>query len=168
MNADGTPGPHFSKATQYQAIVPYNTTFFISLPPDQKVAYDILPEPTLNFAPIPKPLPPGDNSFQPLANFPPGTYARKKRHITGIVFEVAAFHREQITCRGRCARSVIPSSLLVIWSSAVREGRSSSRNSQSSTLAPSAASHPASIPGRKPSRYALEGFFEVLLLVFLR
>lgn len=73
VNADGTPGPHFSKATQYQAIAPYNTTFFISLPPDQKVAYDILPEPTLNFAPIPKPLPPGDNSFQPLANFPPGT-----------------------------------------------------------------------------------------------
>jgi phospholipase C len=37
------------------------------------VAYDTLPEPTLNFAPIPAPLPPGVNSFQPLANFPPGT-----------------------------------------------------------------------------------------------
>jgi len=73
INADGTPGPHFPKAKQFQAIAPYNTTYFISLPPDQKVAYDILPEPTLNFAPIPKPLPPGDNSFQPLANFPPGT-----------------------------------------------------------------------------------------------
>ena len=73
INADGTPGPRFSKAAQFQAVAPYNTTFFISLGLGEKVPYDTLPEPTLNFAPIPRPLPPGVNSFQPLANFPPGT-----------------------------------------------------------------------------------------------
>jgi phospholipase C len=60
INADGTPGARFSKAAQYQAIAPYRTTYFISLGPDEKVPYDTLPEPSLNFAPT-KPL------------FPPGT-----------------------------------------------------------------------------------------------
>jgi phospholipase C len=73
IKADGTPGRHFGRAKQFQAIAPFKKKYFISLDDDDKDAYGILPEPTLNFAPIPKPLPAGDNSFQPLANFPPGT-----------------------------------------------------------------------------------------------
>src|ERR1700723_27947 len=59
VNADGTPGPRFSKAAQFQAVAPYNTTFFISLGPADKVPYDTLPEPTLNFAPTKPVFPPG-------------------------------------------------------------------------------------------------------------
>jgi phospholipase C len=51
VNADGTPGPHFSQAKQFQAIAPFNSQYFISLPPNQKVPYQTLPSPTLNFAP---------------------------------------------------------------------------------------------------------------------
>jgi phospholipase C len=53
INADGTPGKHFSKAAQFQAVAPFNSKFFISLDPDQKAPYDTLPEPTLNFSPSP-------------------------------------------------------------------------------------------------------------------
>ena len=53
INADGTPGPNFSKAAQFQAVAPFNTKFFISLDSDQKAPYDTLPEPTLNFSPSP-------------------------------------------------------------------------------------------------------------------
>jgi phospholipase C len=53
INADGTPGKHFSKSAQFQAIAPFQTKFFISLDPDQKAPYDTLPEPTLNFSPSP-------------------------------------------------------------------------------------------------------------------
>jgi phospholipase C len=73
IKADGTPGRHFGKAKQFQAIAPFKKKYFISLDDDDKDAYGILPEPTLNFAPIPKPLPAGDLSFQPLQSFPPGT-----------------------------------------------------------------------------------------------
>ncbi len=73
IKADGTPGRHFGKAKQFQAIAPFKKKYFISLDDDDKDAYRILPEPTLNFAPIPKPLPAGDLSFQPLQFFPPGT-----------------------------------------------------------------------------------------------
>ena len=73
IKADGTPGRHFGKAKQFQAIAPFKKKYFISLDDDDKDAYGILPEPTLNFAPIPKPLPAGDLSFQPLQFFPPGT-----------------------------------------------------------------------------------------------
>jgi phospholipase C len=59
VNADGTPGPRFSKAAQFQAVAPYNTTFFISLGSADKVPYDTLPEPTLNFAPTKPVFPPG-------------------------------------------------------------------------------------------------------------
>jgi phospholipase C len=51
IRADGTPGPNFSKAAQFQAVPPFQTTYFISLGPDEKAPYQILPEPTLNFAP---------------------------------------------------------------------------------------------------------------------
>src|SRR5713226_3284605 len=53
INADGTPGPHFSKAAQFQAVAPFKTKYFISLDNDQKAPYQTLPEPTLNFSPSP-------------------------------------------------------------------------------------------------------------------
>jgi phospholipase C len=55
INADGTPGPNFAKAAQFQAVPPFRTKFFISLNSTEKTPYQILPEPTLNFAPI-KPI----------------------------------------------------------------------------------------------------------------
>ncbi len=59
INADGTPGPNFSKAAQFQAKAPFRTKFFLSLNASEKEPYQILPEPTLNFAPIQTVLPPG-------------------------------------------------------------------------------------------------------------
>jgi phospholipase C len=64
VNADGTPGPHFSKAAQFQAVPPFKTKFYISLDADDKAPYQTLPEPTLNFSPSPAtgeppPFPPG-------------------------------------------------------------------------------------------------------------
>jgi phospholipase C len=59
INADGTPGPNFSKAAQFQAKAPFRTKFFVSLNSSEKEPYQILPEPTLNFAPIKTILPPG-------------------------------------------------------------------------------------------------------------
>jgi phospholipase C len=53
IKADGTPGKHFDKAAQFQAIAPFKTKFFVSLDKDEKVPYDTLPEPTLNFSPSP-------------------------------------------------------------------------------------------------------------------
>jgi len=53
INADGTPGPHFKKAQQFQAIVPFRTEYFISLNANEKAPYDTLPAPTLNFSPSP-------------------------------------------------------------------------------------------------------------------
>ncbi len=59
INADGTPGPHFNLAAQSQAVVPFRTSFFISLNNNEKAPYQILPEPTLNFAPTKTVIPPG-------------------------------------------------------------------------------------------------------------
>jgi phospholipase C len=53
VNADGSPGRHFSKAAQFQAIAPFNTQYFISLSDHQKAPYQTLPLPTLNFSPSP-------------------------------------------------------------------------------------------------------------------
>src|SRR4029077_19084231 len=53
INADGTPGPHFSKAAQFQAKAPFKTEYFISLNKNEKVPYKTLPAPTLNFSPSP-------------------------------------------------------------------------------------------------------------------
>src|SRR5215470_10285505 len=53
INADGTPGPHFAKAAQFQAVAPFRTEFFISLNANEKAPYDTLPAPTLNFSPSP-------------------------------------------------------------------------------------------------------------------
>jgi phospholipase C len=59
INADGTPGKHFAAATQFQATAPFNSKFFISLKANAKVPYQILPQPTLNFAPVKTIFPPG-------------------------------------------------------------------------------------------------------------
>ena len=53
INADGSPGPHFKKAQQFQAVAPFRTEYFISLNEDEKTPYEILPDPTLNFSPSP-------------------------------------------------------------------------------------------------------------------
>ena len=73
VNADGTPGPHFGLSKQFEATPPFRTEYFISLNKNEKRPYRTLPQPTLNFAPIPPPLPAGDLSFQPVQPFPPGT-----------------------------------------------------------------------------------------------
>ena len=59
VNADGTPGPNFSRAQQFQAVAPFQTEFFISLNNNEKAAYQTLPVPTLNFAPTKAIFPPG-------------------------------------------------------------------------------------------------------------
>ena len=53
ISADGTPGPHFSRATQFQAVPPFKTKYYISLDADDKAPYQTLPPPTLNFSPSP-------------------------------------------------------------------------------------------------------------------
>jgi phospholipase C len=53
INADGTPGKHFSKAAQFQAIPPFKTEYYISLDDSEKAPYTTLPEPSLNFSPSP-------------------------------------------------------------------------------------------------------------------
>lgn len=53
INADGTPGPHFKGARQFEAVAPFRTKFYISLNEDEKAPYGILPQPTLNFSPSP-------------------------------------------------------------------------------------------------------------------
>lgn len=51
INADGTPGPNFALAQQFQAVAPFRTDYFVSLNADEKIPYQTLPVPTLNFAP---------------------------------------------------------------------------------------------------------------------
>jgi phospholipase C len=53
INADGTPGPFFHKAAQFQAVAPFRKQFFVSLNNSEKVPYRTLPAPTLNFSPSP-------------------------------------------------------------------------------------------------------------------
>src|SRR5215471_2362249 len=43
IKADGTPGPNFNKAAQFQAIPPFNTKFFISLANNEKAPYQTFP-----------------------------------------------------------------------------------------------------------------------------
>jgi len=59
INADGSPGPFFTKAQQFTALEPFRTKYFISLRDNEKAPYEILPEPTLNFAPTSTIFPPG-------------------------------------------------------------------------------------------------------------
>jgi phospholipase C len=39
IKADGTPGPHFSKAAQFQAVTPFKKEFFINLDKSEKTPY---------------------------------------------------------------------------------------------------------------------------------
>lgn len=59
VRADGTPGPHFGVAAQFQAVAPFKTEYFTSLHQGEKEPYTFLPTPTLNFAPIQPLLPVG-------------------------------------------------------------------------------------------------------------
>jgi len=59
INLDGTPGPRFSRAAQFQAVPPFRTEYFISLHENEKAPYTALPEPTLNSAPNATIFPPG-------------------------------------------------------------------------------------------------------------
>src|SRR5580704_5438596 len=59
INADGTPGNHFDKAAQFQAVPPFSAKYFVSLDNGEKAPYQILPEPTLNTAPDATTFPPG-------------------------------------------------------------------------------------------------------------
>jgi phospholipase C len=53
IKADGTPGPHFKRAQQFQAVAPFKTDYYISLDNNDKAPYTTLPAPTLNFSPSP-------------------------------------------------------------------------------------------------------------------
>jgi phospholipase C len=53
IDAHGAPGPHFSKAAQFQQVAPFQPKYFVSLDDDQKAPYTTLPPPTLNFSPSP-------------------------------------------------------------------------------------------------------------------
>jgi phospholipase C len=53
VKADGTPGKHFKRAQQFQALPPFKTSYYISLEGNDKTPYDTLPAPTLNFSPSP-------------------------------------------------------------------------------------------------------------------
>ena len=67
INADGTPGKHFSKAQQFQAVAPFRTKYFISLDAHEKAPYKVLPAPTLNFSPAAGGNPPPFPAATPLA-----------------------------------------------------------------------------------------------------
>ena len=66
IKADGTPGKHFSKAAQFQAVAPFKTKYFISLDKDDKAPYQTLPAPTLNFSPSTPGNPPPFPAATPL------------------------------------------------------------------------------------------------------
>jgi phospholipase C len=53
IKADGTPGLHFKRAQQFQAVAPFKTDYYISLDNNDKAPYTTLPAPTLNFSPSP-------------------------------------------------------------------------------------------------------------------
>jgi phospholipase C len=59
IKSDGTPGPNFALAQQFEATKPFQTEYFVSLSADQKKPFSKLPEPTLNFAPTKTVFPPG-------------------------------------------------------------------------------------------------------------
>jgi phospholipase C len=59
INSDGTPGPNFNRAAQFQALPPFKSKYFISLSNSEKAPYQTLPVPTLNFAPTKTIFPPG-------------------------------------------------------------------------------------------------------------
>jgi phospholipase C len=58
IKANGSPDVNFAKAAQFQAVPPFKSSYFISLDANEKQAYQVLPEPTLNFAPLKTVFPP--------------------------------------------------------------------------------------------------------------
>ncbi len=70
INADGSAGKNFAKAAQFEAAKPFRAKYFVSLNPDEKKPYDILPQPTLNFAPT-KPIFPAGTLLSFLATVEP-------------------------------------------------------------------------------------------------
>jgi phospholipase C len=67
VNADGTPGPHFKKAQQFQAVAPFKTKYYIHLEGNDKTPYQVLPAPTLNFSPAAGGNPPPFPAATPLS-----------------------------------------------------------------------------------------------------
>jgi phospholipase C len=59
IKSNGTPDINFEKAAQFQAVPPFKTDYFVSLDSNEKAPYQLLPQPTLNFAPVKTTLPPG-------------------------------------------------------------------------------------------------------------
>jgi phospholipase C len=59
INANGSPGPRFSKAAQFKAVAPFKNKYYVSLDKHEKAPYSVLPQPTLNFAPTTPTFPPG-------------------------------------------------------------------------------------------------------------
>ncbi len=59
IKSNGTPDINFGKAAQFQAVPPFKTDYFVSLDSNEKAPYQLLPQPTLNFAPVKTTLPPG-------------------------------------------------------------------------------------------------------------
>ena len=59
IKTDGTPGRFFFRSAQFQAVKPFASSYFVSLPFFLKAPYHTLPEPTLNFAPTKTVFPPG-------------------------------------------------------------------------------------------------------------
>jgi phospholipase C len=70
IRADGSPGKNFFKASQFQAVPPFKTQYFISLNNSEKAPYDFLPVPTLNFATL-TPIFPGGTPLPFLAAVEP-------------------------------------------------------------------------------------------------
>jgi phospholipase C len=65
VNADGTPGPNFANAAQYQATLEAPRTYTIS--PSAKTQYSTLPPPTTYSFPEPTPTAPSDTNPPPFA-----------------------------------------------------------------------------------------------------
>jgi len=81
INADGTPGPNFAKAQQFQAVAPFQTEYFISLNSDQKSPYSVLPQPSLNFSPT-QPFFPASTPTSVLAAVEPSLETKDLRLLT--------------------------------------------------------------------------------------
>ena len=80
VNADGTPGPNFARAQQYEIVAPPNDgKFFISADLSEKAVYPLLPPPDIGGVPKVSPLafilslPGGDPGLRPEDQFLFGT-----------------------------------------------------------------------------------------------
>src|SRR5262249_52294137 len=80
VNADGSPGPNFAKAQQYEIVAPPNDgKFFVSADLSEKALYPLLPPPDIGGVPKVSPLafiltvPGGDPGLRPEDQFLFGT-----------------------------------------------------------------------------------------------